>query len=338
MVTIKKIAELCGVSRGTVDRALNGRGRVSEKTAQYVRQMAEQLGYEPNPAGKALAARKNKPVVGVIISSQGNAFFDDVINGLETAAKEYKIYGAKLQMHTLKGYYPEEQLAVLTKMWGKIAALIINPIDDKRIATILNKYEESGVLVIALNNDISSCNRRAYVGSDYINGGETACALFNAIMGKEAEVGIVIGDNHIMGHQQRVAGFKARMANLSGFHIAQVIQNSDDDICSYNRTKEMLQAKPEINALFLAAGGSYGACRAVMELPEAHRPLVIAFDSVPATVEMMRQGIVRAIIYQHPFRQGNLAARLAFEYVVQGKVPTKDKYIMKNDIKLLENL
>ena len=44
MVTIKKIAELCGVSRGTVDRALNGRGRVSEKTAQYVRQMAEQLG------------------------------------------------------------------------------------------------------------------------------------------------------------------------------------------------------------------------------------------------------------------------------------------------------
>ena len=229
-------------------------------------------------------------------------------------------------------------MAGLTKMWGKIAALIINPIDDKRIATILNKYEESGVLVIALNNDISSCNRRAYVGSDYINGGETACALFNAIMGKEAEVGIVIGDNHIMGHQQRVAGFKARMANLSGFHIAQVIQNSDDDICSYNRTKEMLQAKPEINALFLAAGGSYGACRAVMELPEAQRPLVIAFDSVPATVEMMRQGIVRAIIYQHPFRQGNLAARLAFEYVVQGKVPTKDKYIMKNDIKLLENL
>ena len=27
-VTIKKIAELCGVSRGTVDRVLNGRGKV----------------------------------------------------------------------------------------------------------------------------------------------------------------------------------------------------------------------------------------------------------------------------------------------------------------------
>lgn len=33
MVTMKKIAELCGVSRGTVDRALNGRGRVNAETA-----------------------------------------------------------------------------------------------------------------------------------------------------------------------------------------------------------------------------------------------------------------------------------------------------------------
>ena len=37
MVTMKKIAELCGVSRGTVDRALNGRGRVNAETAAMIR-------------------------------------------------------------------------------------------------------------------------------------------------------------------------------------------------------------------------------------------------------------------------------------------------------------
>lgn len=61
MVTMKKIAELCGVSRGTVDRALNGRGRVNAETAAMIKKMAEQLGYEPNPAGKALAARRITP-------------------------------------------------------------------------------------------------------------------------------------------------------------------------------------------------------------------------------------------------------------------------------------
>ena len=42
MVTMKKIAELCGVSRGTVDRALNGRGRVNAETAAMIKKMAEQ--------------------------------------------------------------------------------------------------------------------------------------------------------------------------------------------------------------------------------------------------------------------------------------------------------
>lgn len=38
MVTIKQIAELCGVSRGTVDRVLNGRGKVKpEKNASCVK-------------------------------------------------------------------------------------------------------------------------------------------------------------------------------------------------------------------------------------------------------------------------------------------------------------
>ena len=36
-VTIAKIAEIAGVSRGTVDRALNNRGRVDPKVAARIR-------------------------------------------------------------------------------------------------------------------------------------------------------------------------------------------------------------------------------------------------------------------------------------------------------------
>lgn len=40
-VTLKQIAEIAGVSRGTVDRALHDRGRVSAKVAERVRRIAE---------------------------------------------------------------------------------------------------------------------------------------------------------------------------------------------------------------------------------------------------------------------------------------------------------
>ena len=50
MVTIKKIAEIAGVSRGTVDRVLNNREGVNAKTYQMVKEIADRLGYEPNMA------------------------------------------------------------------------------------------------------------------------------------------------------------------------------------------------------------------------------------------------------------------------------------------------
>ena len=39
--TMKQIAELSGVSRGTVDRVLNNRGRVRDEVAERVRQSVD---------------------------------------------------------------------------------------------------------------------------------------------------------------------------------------------------------------------------------------------------------------------------------------------------------
>ena len=43
MVTIKQIAELCGVSRGTVDRVLNKRGNVKPEKERLIIEMAKKL-------------------------------------------------------------------------------------------------------------------------------------------------------------------------------------------------------------------------------------------------------------------------------------------------------
>ena len=63
MATIKQIAEMAGVSRGTVDRVLNNRGSVNANTAARVREIAEKLNYKPNKAGLMLAAQKKKSVL-----------------------------------------------------------------------------------------------------------------------------------------------------------------------------------------------------------------------------------------------------------------------------------
>ena len=47
MATIKEIAALAGVSRGTVDRVLNHRGSVNPVTAEKITRIAKELDYNP---------------------------------------------------------------------------------------------------------------------------------------------------------------------------------------------------------------------------------------------------------------------------------------------------
>ena len=75
MTTIKEIADLAGVSRGTVDRVLNNRGAVNPKTAEKIMKIAQAMNYRPNRVGLALATQKKKYKIGVILFSEHNLFF-----------------------------------------------------------------------------------------------------------------------------------------------------------------------------------------------------------------------------------------------------------------------
>ena len=61
MATIKQIAERCGVSVSTVNKALNGAEDVSRSTITRVRKAAEEIGYVPNAAARALKTSRSSP-------------------------------------------------------------------------------------------------------------------------------------------------------------------------------------------------------------------------------------------------------------------------------------
>ena len=48
-VSIRDVAREAGVSVTTVSHALNGKGRLNPETRERVREIADRLGYRPNP-------------------------------------------------------------------------------------------------------------------------------------------------------------------------------------------------------------------------------------------------------------------------------------------------
>ena len=55
MATIKDIAKLCGVSEGTVDRAINDRAGINPETKKRIMEVVEQMNYKPDRIAQSLA-------------------------------------------------------------------------------------------------------------------------------------------------------------------------------------------------------------------------------------------------------------------------------------------
>lgn len=88
MIKLKDIADTCGVSVATVSRALNGlAGAHSEKTEMICR-VAEEMGYYPNAAAKALKTNRSYNI-GILYEDRMNhEYFSILLDALRGAAEK----------------------------------------------------------------------------------------------------------------------------------------------------------------------------------------------------------------------------------------------------------
>lgn len=74
MVSMKEIAAMCNVSVATVSKALNNHTDISDETKTMIRRKADELGYVPNPAARALKTHTTYNI--------GVLFYDEAHTGL----------------------------------------------------------------------------------------------------------------------------------------------------------------------------------------------------------------------------------------------------------------
>lgn len=339
MATIKEIAALAGVSRGTVDRVLNNRGSVNPATAQKIREIAKALDYKPNKAGLALAAQKKKIRLGVILFSTDNPFFADVLKGVNEKANDLAGYNCSVLVKQIPINVDAQLDAIDELLREDVNGIALAPQNDDRIRIRINELSEQGIPVVTLNTDIENSTRIAYVGSNYTRSGRTAAGLLRLMTHGDVRIGIITGSPDILCHTQRIAGFTdALKPYQEHMHIISIAETQDDEIASYEQTARLLNEHPEINALFFAAGGVYGGCRAIASLGLAGKLCVVAFDKAETTEQFLRDGILSAVICQQPRIQGKKPLDLLFHYLTSGELPDREYHYTAVDIRILENI
>lgn len=337
-MTIREIAAQCGVSTATVDRVLNGRGKVRPDTEARILAALRKAGYTKNIAARALAIQKAAPVVGLVLSSLGNPFFDEVLRGVDQAGAELADYGIALKTAQMRGYDPAKQLELIQGMQEDISALVLHPIDDPAIVEKVAELAEKGIPTITVNTDLEGSRRRCYVGSDYEQGGRTAAGVMGLMTQGPARLGILTGVETLLGHRQRLHGVESRLGErYPHIRIAARASARDDDESAYAATKGMLLADPAIDTLLLLAAGLKGVCDAIFDLKLEGRVRLFAFDNIAITQAMLANGLLKAVVCQQPFQQGYLSLRAAGDILLSGELPY-ERRIMGNEIRILENL
>lgn len=337
MTTMKDIADLAGVSRGTVDRVLNNRGSVNPKTADKVMNIARVLGYRPNKAGLALAAQKKKYKIGVLLFSENNPFFDEVMAGVRAKAAELQDYGVTTITRRVE-FDVEAQLKAIDSFVSEgIHGLMLAPYNHASVQRKIDELVENKIPVVTVNTDINGSRRMAYVGSDYFRDGCTAAGLLALMTSGNVNLGVITGSSNVLCHTERVRGLSHTLdASYPRIHVTDIIENHDDEFKSYALVSQLLKERPELDALFFAAAGVYGGCKAVLD--SGLHPKVITFDEVPTTLEMLKKGVISATISQQPYRQGAKSLDILFEYLTSGVLPKEELNFVELSIKIRENI
>ena len=84
-ITTTQLARICGVSQGTVDRALHNRGDINPKTRERILEVAREYDYIPSVQNKDQA---NSMLIGVILFDLYNEFFSKLAMCLVNAANK----------------------------------------------------------------------------------------------------------------------------------------------------------------------------------------------------------------------------------------------------------
>lgn len=323
-VTIQQIADASGVSRGTVDRALNHRGRIAPEVEERIYKIAEEMGYV-HKTRKKNTSQKIK--IGVVTQLCKSSFMLEINRGIREAGEELKHRRIELLVEERESVDEQEQLEAIDHLISQgICALAIMPVDSEAIRTKLNALIlEKNIPVVTFNSDIVGTKRLCFVGMDNHRSGRTAAGLIGMLTGGIGKVLIITGHFSSALNNQRVDGFVEEIKKICPKLETAGVQASFNDTKEVERIIESsLLNLSGINAVFSVSGGQGGIGSAFDKLGLDKRPYVVIYDQTPKNETIIRDGIADFLIDQNGYEQGYRPPFLLANYLMSGQLPEKE--------------
>lgn len=326
-VTLQQIADIAGVSRGTVDRALNNRGRIRPEVEQKIKKIAKELGYQPSRAGRALAMAKKNLKIGVILQSARTPFMQEVLKGLEAAKKEVESLGTTVDIRQIDKVNAEQVVKIMEQLRKEeVSGIALSPSEDSYLKQVINKFiHEYQIPIVTFNSDVEETDRLCFVGQDTKRSGQTAAGLMGEIIGGKGQIIVISGYGENLSLKNRAIGFVQEIeksypeVEYLGMRFAY-----DDNWVAEKITEEVLMQYPKIKGIYITGSGVLGVCEAIKTANRTEDIKIIANDFIQENIYWLMNGTINFLIGQDAFTQGYQSVMVLFRKLFDNKNPKKD--------------
>lgn len=335
--TIKDIAKLAGVSKGTVDRVLHNRGKVSPIALEKVNEVLKVIDYEPNLIARNLKNNKNYHICVLLPDPEFDPYWLPCVKGIENAIKEYK--GYNLSVRTFY-FNPEEKKSFIkaseTVLELAPHAVLLAPLFYKETIEAIEKFNSSNIMVSTFNSQVESNYVKSFVGQDLFKSGRVAAKLFDTIIDKGQIVVVHIDETfeNAVHMQQKEKGFRKYFEDKenSEFRITTLdLKNPNIEI----NFKSFLNENTDVSGVFVTTSKTYQIAKIISE--EKNKNIsIIGYDLIEENRSYLSQGIIDFIIHQNEKQQTYLGITSIVEHFLFGKeIPEKN--LLPIDIVNTEN-
>lgn len=243
-----------------------------------------------------------------------NEFAPFLKAGVEKAAADL---GVDAKFVGAVGADAEAQIAELeTLVESGVDGFAISSVSTDALAPVINRFLEQGIPVVTYNTDNPDSARLAFAGQDLEQSGYEAAKVLADLLGGEGDVIITTLDAAAQWSIDRETGARRAFAEYPGIKVLTTVNTGTEPQEIYAAVENAMLANPTVKGML-----SLECCSTPQDGEYVKRNglqgqvTVVGFDELPATLQLIKEGIIAASISQAPDRQGYEAVRMLVDFL-----------------------
>lgn len=308
--TTKDLAKAAGVSRATVDRVLNGRDGVKQKTVEKVNAAIKELGFTRNIQAANLAKSKRYHFIFALPRS-GDAFLQEIIKHIHDGEKAFSQEQIWCDVHQINENDPHSIASFLNSLEpnGVTGVAIMAP-ESPQVRDAIFRLQERGVAALPFISGQTTMDTD-WVGIDNRAAGATAAALLGRFCVNTPGTILVIAESmQSRDSLERRLGFdaelNARFPNLKALPSLETYGNEER---AETIITNAISKNPEIVGVYVMSSEARVPLTIIAGLPTVRDAVRIAHERTPFTEAALLDGQLDCVIAQNAGHLVRSAAR-----------------------------